>query len=651
MYKRLFARSAWIGTFVLTPALFAQAPQRPATSAPAGTGLIVGQVVDADTKRGINGALVMLAPAGPAQAPVGELTEARTPSIALQPVAGLMRTLTTSDGRFVFRDVPRGRFSITATAPTHLLGGYGQLRPSGPTLPLELADAEKKGGVSVTLWRLGSITGTIRDDQGEPVVGAGAECFRRVISGGQKRYASQATLLYTDDRGLYRAGSLPPGDYICGSVQNTSTMPVAIAPDSASEGRAGGPPTPEAQRLSNSGGTLISAIGMRIGDAIFSSGAYTSSRGVALPPPDGSGKLMAFAPVYYAASSTTTQASVITLKAGEERTGVDMTLKLVPAVKVSGIVTSPAGSASHLSLRLVPVSGVDFVSEGQAEYSRTITDPSGAFTFLGIPAGQYLLKCRMYPRPAPGGNVAAALDEMSLWTSTPVTVADKDITNLSIALKPGIRASGRVEFTGTRPVPAAAELQRIGVRMQGAEGRTSSPISLDGRVNADATFKTAGYPAGRYIANVLPNTVPAGWSVKSIVLNGRDISVEPVELSDADVGGIVVTFTDQTTTLSGTVTGVSGLIPSAEVVVFPADSLAWKDIGAVARRSRVERVSEKGAFSITGLPPGDYFVAVVAGSTPGDRQDPTLLANLMREAQRVTLADGGTATAQLVVKR
>jgi hypothetical protein len=379
MSRRWFALPAWTAAFGLVPGLLGQAPQRPTPgAATAGTGLVVGQVLDADSKRAIGGALVMLAPAGPAQAPVGELTEARTPSIALQPAPGLMRTLATPDGRFVFREVPRGRFTITATAPTHLLGGYGQLRPSGPTLPFELGDGEKKGGVAIALWKLGAITGTIRDDQAEPVVGAGVECFRRVITGGQKRFASQATLLYTDDRGVYRAGSLPPGDYLCGSVQNTSTTPVAIAADTTLESR-GGPPSPEAQRLANSGGSLVTATGLRIGDSVFTGGA-SPVRGVALPPPDAGGRLMAFAPVYYVASTTTTQATVITLKAGEERTGVDMTLKLVPAVKVSGTATSPVGSASHLSLRLVPAGGSDFASEGQAEYSRTVTDPAGAFT-------------------------------------------------------------------------------------------------------------------------------------------------------------------------------------------------------------------------------------------------------------------------------
>lgn len=651
MNKRSFALLAWAAAFGLFPALFAQAPQRPAAAGSSGTGVILGQILDADTNRGVGGALVMLAPSAPPATPVGELTEARTPGIGLQAAAGQQRTLTTATGHFVFRDVPRGQFSLTATAPTHLLGGYGQLRPQGPTLSLALGDGEKKGGIAIKLWRLGSIAGVVRDDRGDAMVGVSVECLRRVIAGGQKRYASQGALTYTDDRGTYRAGSLPPGEYVCGVTQNTTTTPSSIiADDPTAAGPAAAPP-PEAQRLMNSGGTILMFSGMRLGPLVFSSGA-SPIRGASIPPPDANGRLMAFAPVFHPSASTPSEATAIALKAGEERAGVDLVMKLVPAVTVSGTVSAPAGQGSFLSIRLVPASGGDYASEGQAEFSRTLSDPAGTFTFLGVPAGQYVIKSRYYPRPAPGGSITAALDEMSLWTATPVTVGDKDLANLSVTMHPGIRVTGRVEFSGSRAGPAAADLSRIGIRMQSAEGRTSSPISLDGRVTADGSFKTTGYPAGRYIASVLPTTVPSGWSVKAITYNGRDISVEPVDLADADLPGVVVTFTDRTTSLFGTVvTDGRGGAATAEVLVFPADSLAWKDIGVVARRSRVERVSEDGAYSITGLPPGDYFVAAIAGSRPGDRQDPSLLAALSVSATRVTLPDGGSHALQLIVQR
>ena len=623
--------------------------QLPPTYAPsAGTGLILGQIVDAGSGRGIAGVLVGLAPAAPPAAPIGELLEARSPTMPLPAAQGARRTLTTSDGRFLFRDLPKGRFSITASAPAYGVGAFGQLRPQGPGQTIDLEEGGKQGGVTIKLWRNGSISGIVRDEAGEPAVGVNVECYRRVFTGGQKRYTSIVSSIFTDDRGVYRVPNLAPGDYICGTSVNPTTVPVSIAETSAAANDSG-PLADVYRRMQNSSATL-SASGVRVGELIYSTGV-SALRGPMPPPPDGTGRIVAYAPQYFGGATTTAQATVISIKAGEDRGGVDIHVKLVPTVRLSGKLVGPEGAVPYFGLSLLPASGNDIVSEGLALYSRTTSDPSGQFTFLGIPGGEYVLKGRYYPRPTTGGNPAMALDEATLWVSTPITVGAADQTTLSIPVRIGIRAAGRVEFTGARTPPGAAEVQRIGVRLQMAEGRTSSPVALDGRVNADGSFKTAGYPAGLYIANVLPNTVPAGWFVKSITANGRDVSVEPLELANADITGMVVTFTDKTTTLTGSVTGANGPDATAEVVVFPADSMAWKQIGVVARRSRVERVSNAGTFSISGLPAGEYFVAAAAGSLAGDRQDPALLTQLMSGASRVTLADGGTANIQLTVKR
>ncbi len=176
------------------------------------------------------------------------------------------------------------------------------------------------------------------------------------------------------------------------------------------------------------------------------------------------------------------------------------------------------------------------------------------------------------------------------------------------------------------------------VTLQTAEGRTSSPIAAPGRVAGDNTFRTSGYPAGKWILAV--QAAPLGWTLKTAMAGGKDVSVDPLELSDADAGGVVLTFTDQTTELSGTVMNTRGPDASAEVVVFPADSMAWKEIGVVARRGRSLRVTSAGSFTTSGLPPGEYFVVAIPSSTVSDWQDPLFLNTLVGVSTRVTLGDG-----------
>jgi hypothetical protein len=220
----------------------------------------------------------------------------------------------------------------------------------------------------------------------------------------------------------------------------------------------------------------------------------------------------------------------------------------------------------------------------------------------------------------------------------PIVVGDSDLTGINVMLKPALKVTGRVDFTSARSAPAADQVARMSIALQSAEGRTSSPTPAPGRVAADGSFQTGSYAGGRYI--VAATNVPAGWTLKSIMSNGRDISVEPFELVDTDLGNVVVIFSDRSGLIGGTVT--SGINPDAEaeVLIFPADSLAWKDIGVPARRFRDERTSKAGSYSATGLPPGEYFVIALSTIDVAEPRDPKFLTALTGGAARVTVTDG-----------
>jgi hypothetical protein len=649
-------------TLVALATLAARAQQRPGPATPQGTGLLLGQVVDADSGKGVSGVIVTLGASAPAPSVISELAD-----IGVTPAATGRRMLTSSDGRFLFRDLPKGRYALTTSAPGYVPASYGQGRPSGPGQPIDLDEAQRLGGVTVRAWKYAAISGGVVDEAGEPAVGVSVRCLRRVIAGGHLRFDS-ANSGVTDDRGMYRSANLIPGDYVCGTVANQVTMPVSVADMSDAASRSGNPNSSAAYRTMQDSGGRGDSSGLRVGDFVIRPSGV-GSRGLPPPAPAANGRMMMYPTQYFPSAMTTTQASLITLKSGEDHGGVDLQLKLLPSVRVSGTVTGPSGPAGFLGMTLIPSSGSDLISEGQAEAARTVSDAAGAFTFLGIPPGQYVVKIRMYPRvvaAAPGTSIDAVPSvvdissmpagsglmgrgappppppaDPGLWAQMPVTVGDADLSDLNVVLRAGLRVSGRVEFAGTRAAPSADSIQRMVIRMQSAEGRTSSPIPAEGRAAPDGTFRTAGYQAGNYIASVVPISIPAGWTLKSVTSGGKDVSVDPLELTDKDVSDVVMTFTDQTTELSGTVT-TSANAPdaTASVIAFPADSQAWKEIGVVARRWRYERVAKAGTFTVAGLPAGEYFVAAVANNAAGDPRDPKYLETLVRTATRVSLGDG-----------
>src|SRR5688572_14396778 len=156
-----------------------------------GTGVIAGRVVEADGRSTVAGAIVTLSQAGFAP----------------------QRALSDGQGRFAFRALPKGTFSLTATRPGFVDGAYGRLRPGGTPLSLELTDNLRAGDADIRVWRFAAIAGTVLDEHNEPLVGAPVRVLRRDYISGRRRLTDSG-IDSTDDRGQFRVGSLEPGEYI-----------------------------------------------------------------------------------------------------------------------------------------------------------------------------------------------------------------------------------------------------------------------------------------------------------------------------------------------------------------------------------------------------------------------------------------------------
>jgi len=169
-------------------------------------------------------------------------------------------------------------------------------------------------------------------------------------------------------------------------------------------------------------------------------------------------------------------------------------------------------------------------------------------------------------------------------------------------------------------------------------------LSATSRASDDGSFTTIGNAPGRYF--VRPSL--PGWTLKSVMLAGRNIADEPLELEATDIADVVVTFTDTMAELSGAVLNARGERDrNAEVVVFPADSQSWKRGVFSTRRIRLTGRGETGFYKIDTLPAGEYFVVAVDDSTAGSWQTPAFLEKLQGSAVRVTLGDGEKKSLEL----
>ena len=560
---------------------------------PSATGLIAGQVLDPDTKKPVSEVLVAL-------------------RIGAEAVLSGPRVLTDADGRFVFINVPSGNYGIFSEKFGYLGGQFGQRVYRGTARTLDLTDGQIVTDAIVPIWKEAALGGTVVDEAGDPLVGVLVNVYRRTVIRGQiqlERYGGTVTEATTDDRGMYRFQGLPPGQYAVAVPAFTATFPVEIFSGFGS----GRMPTQAFRALSEIG-PLGSARNQQIGTSVVMVG----NRGVIPPPSAGERLPLVYRTTFAPSTLRPAEAAIVALSSGAERSDINVTLRPVRAVSVSGQLLGPAGPLQQTAVLFYAAGDMQSATVSyESQAAGGLTDSTGRFTILGVPEGDYFVS--MYNQDQNGmQNVFQ-----------PLHVGGADINNLTLTVQAGTRLTGRFDLHGAKP-PAA--LNTLFVSLDPVVPGAPSGSFVSG---PDLRFSTLLAP-GRYQFNRLYS--PANLPCTAVLRNGKDIADEVLVVTDEPLD-LTVVCGESATRLSGTVRKDDGSSdPDTAVVIFPVERQYWSGADFKPRRLVDALTDVSGRYSVVNVPPGDYFIAAI----PIDRydlwRDAKFLDVLARSATRITLA-------------
>jgi hypothetical protein len=635
-----------------TPGMPAPAPAP--TGPTTGTGAVSGVVTDATTKQPVPNATVTLA---------------RTDSGNFQ----ARRIATDSKGRFVFRDLPAAKTYYLGArrfdyAPTRWgWTGPGQSLAIVDIRTIAITDDRWVNDVVIPLWRLGAVGGRVIDEVGEPVAGVVVRAFGQALVAGQFQ-AVAGPMATTDDRGLYRLTGLEPGRYSIGvlSVQSTALSATPEAPAAYAVGELEG-----------------TAVGGGFGTPVVS-GPGIDVDGVhrlvisnfATPPPPESGRPRAYPPLFYPAARTLGEAQPVDVAYGETRAGVDFQLRPVPASRVAGRLDAGGASVSSLLLRLMPI-GSERLGFG-AEVATTSAEPDGRFTFLNVPAGDYLLLAQSMVMDFASGDVTSRIPDapgfartgagvgslaglgtleflerdgpdVGRWARHPVSVDARDLDDLVVPMKPTVKVTGDLVYDDGMKPPERNSPWSFGV-----EPANGDPMLGNGRrapraVETDPlAVSMSGLLGGTYLLNAFQSQ---GTMLKSIIWDGRDVTYSGFDASAGrDFTDVVITITDKTPVVTGTISGRQGAGDVATIVLaFPVDRNRWVNFGWSPRLLKAVTPASDSTFKIANLPEGEYFLIAVPATQADGWLDPTFLAAAAPLATRVSLRWGDVKTQNLSV--
>ncbi len=338
-----------------------------------------------------------------------------------------------------------------------------------------------------------------------------------------------------------------------------------------------------------------------------------------------------FAVTYFPGVKERDEPQTIPVALGQEVAGLEFRLIAGRAARVTGVLEDAngqpiAGQVVNMD-RITRTIGGALQSAGFG--GRTKSDARGAFELTKLAAGEY----QIY-----SGTESDRVGVQAV-------VNDGEVKHVVVApRKPTAIAGTVVTDEGAPPPfpPTAARVIPIQVDAESVLPVWAAP--RESLPSSNWSFRIAR-AEGQYLFRM--TGLPQEWMLKRVLLDGRDITDVPLPIvrGAPDVERLQVVISRTGARVAGDVVDRAGApFPDATIVVFAENRALW---GPGSRFIKAARPDDKGRFTIAGLPSGVYRAIARDFVIDGQWEDPAFLDSLVREAVRIELTEGSTATIQL----
>ena len=510
--------------------------------------------------------------------------------IFAEPVSGGAPATTVTDGKgnFTLIDLVPGQYKLKGRRNGYLNTYYGARRAEGSGTTVSLEPGAEMRDIRIKLLPFAVLAGTVREVDGEPLVGAKVAVFALTYSSG-RRSIGQVDETHTDDLGQYRIPNLVPGKYYIRAEPHRDDESIEVIPEDHSP--------KEASRE-------------------------------------------ALIPALYPGVVDPAAARLVEAAAGARITGLDIALPRSRVYRVIGRVTAPAGSSSEV-VSLGPPRGFEALGGSYPAIEKS----DGDFEIRGVPSGSYTLEASASPQGKPlnimvnmsgPGQIlmSTAMDAGSVVlselggfrASMPLDVGSADVQGVRITVNPGAEIDGHIGIEGDDQTKLTGSTVVFDPGMETGPGSFASTMvqeknAFEARLSQGRYYISLGSYKGK---DLVIKSIRAG--VLDVLRNGLTVSEPgktPLEIVLSAEGGQI----------EGSVLDKDDKpVPGATVVLVPEPALR-------GRSDRFEdcATDQNGRYRLENVAPGDYKVFAWDDIEPGAWFDPDFFRDIESRGEAVKL--------------